>query len=211
MVSRTGGIGSVVAYELAAAGVGKLVIAHGGEIKQSDLNRQLLMTHDALGGPRVESSVRRLKELNPRLEIVSLGEQVNEANADELVSQADLVIDCAPLYEERLAMNRAAMQQGKPLVEAAMYDLTGTLTAFQPGVTGCLACLYPQPPANWRRQFPVFGAVAGTLGCLAAMEAIKIVAGLGEPLFGRLLTLDLASPRFQFHRIERRADCTVCG
>ena len=123
LVSRVGGLGSVVAYELAAAGVGKLVLAHAGNVKPSDLNRQLLMTHDWLGKPRVESAERRLKELNPRLEIVAVPENLNEDNAEQLVSQADLICDCAPLFEERFAMNRQAVLQGKPIVECAMYDL----------------------------------------------------------------------------------------
>ena len=84
LISRCGGLGSVVAYELAAAGVGRLVIAHGGNVKPSDLNRQLLMTHDWLGKPRVESARRRLLELNPRMEIVAIPENVNETNAEEL-------------------------------------------------------------------------------------------------------------------------------
>ena len=133
LVSRVGGLGSVVAYELAAAGIGKLVLAHAGNVKPSDLNRQLLMTHDWLGKPRVESAARRLKELNPRLEIVAVGENVSEENADSLVEQVDLVVDCAPLFEERFAMNRSAVAQGKPIIECAMYDLDASLTSVIPG------------------------------------------------------------------------------
>ena len=123
LVSRCGGLGSVVAYELAAAGVGKLVLAHGGNVKHSDLNRQLLMTHDWLGKPRVESAKKRLLDLNPRLEIVTVDSNVSDCNAADLVEQADVVVDCAPLFEERFAMNREAVRQNKPLVECAMYDL----------------------------------------------------------------------------------------
>jgi len=121
LVSRVGGLGSVVAYELAAAGVGRLVLAHGGNIKPSDLNRQLLMTHAALGTPRVESAERRLRELNPRLEIVPVAENVSEENAERLISEVDLIVDCSPLFQERFAMNRAAVEQGKALVECAMF------------------------------------------------------------------------------------------
>lgn len=211
LVSRTGGIGSVVAYELAAAGVGKLVLAHGGEVKPSDLNRQLLMTRDSLGTPRVESSARRLRELNPDVEIVAVPEQVDEDSAEDLVSQVDLVIDAAPLFAERFAMNRAAVSQRKPLVEAAMYDLQGTVTSILPGKTPCLRCLYPEEPASWKRQFPVFGAMAGTLGAIAAMEAIKIIAGLGEPLYGKLLTVDLRIMQFQTLPITLNPHCGLCA
>lgn len=103
LISRCGGVGGIVAYQLAAAGVGRLVIAHRGNIKHSDLNRQLLMTYDALGTSRVESAERRLKELNPRLEIVSVDANVNEGNVASLVEQADVVVDCAPLFEERFS------------------------------------------------------------------------------------------------------------
>ena len=211
LVSRVGGLGSVVAYELAAAGIGKLVLAHAGNVKPSDLNRQLLMTHDWLGKPRVESAERRLKDLNPRLEIVAVGENVNEENADALVKQADLVVDCAPLFEERFAMNRAAVEQGKPIVECAMYDLEASLTTLIPGETPCLSCLTPEKPPAWKREFPVFGAVSGTVGCLAAMEAIKVLAGFGEPLAGTMLTFDLRTMAFARRSVSRRADCQVCG
>jgi molybdopterin/thiamine biosynthesis adenylyltransferase len=211
LVSRVGGLGSVVAYELAAAGVGKLVLAHAGNVKPSDLNRQLLMTHDWLGKPRVESAERRLKELNPRLEVVAVEENVSEDNAAALIEQVDLVIDCAPLFPERFAMNRQAVVQNKPLVECAMYDLEAQLTTIIPGQTPCLACLYPDQPPEWRREFPVFGAVSGTVGCMAAMEAIKVLSGFGEPLAGSLLTFDLRDMSFARRRITRNPGCAVCG
>jgi molybdopterin-synthase adenylyltransferase len=211
LVSRVGGVGGVVAYELASAGVGRLVLAHAGNVRPSDLNRQLLMTHDGLGQPRVESAARRLRELNPRLDVVAVGENVSDENADRLVEQADLVVDCAPLFTERYAMNRAAVAQGKPMVECAMFDMEAHITTFVPGRTPCLACLYPEDPAHWRRQFPVFGAVAGTVGCLAAVEAIKLIAGLGEPLLGRLLTLDLRSMAWRSLNLHREPSCPICG
>ena len=211
LVSRVGGLGSVVAYELAAAGVGKLVLAHAGNVKPSDLNRQLLMTHSWLGKPRAESAERRLKELNPRLEIVTVPENLNEDNAEQLVSQADLVCDCAPLFEERFAMNRQAVLQNKPIVECAMYDLDAQITTVIPGETACLSCLFPEKPPEWRREFPVFGAGSGTVGCLAAMEAVKVLGGFGEPLTNQLLTFDLRFMRFTKLAIEKREGCRVCG
>ncbi|MCH2161772.1 MAG: HesA/MoeB/ThiF family protein [Phycisphaerales bacterium] len=211
LVSRCGGLGSPVAYELAAAGIGRLVIAHAGNVKPSDLNRQLLMTHDWLGRPRVESASRRLRELNPRLDVVAVNENLSTDNADELVGMADLVVDCAPLFEERFAMNDAAVGQGKPMVECAMYDLEATITSIVPGKSPCLRCLVPENPSEWRREFPVFGAVSGTVGCMAAMEAIKLIGGFGAPLVGRMLTMDLRSMAFDGYDIERRPDCPTCG
>ncbi len=211
LVSRVGGLGSVVAYELAAAGIGKLVLAHAGNVKPSDLNRQLLMTHDWLGRPRVESALRRLKDLNPRLDIVPIPENISEENAESIVSQADVIVDCAPLFEERFAMNRQALQQNKPLIECAMYELEGQITTIVPGKTPCLRCLHPEPPSAWKREFPVFGAVSGTVGCLGAMEAIKVISGLGEPLAGRMITYDLRDMTFRRRNLLRNPDCPDCG
>ena len=202
LVSRCGGLGSVVAYELAAAGVGRLVIPHGGNVKPSDLNRQLLDTHASIGTPRIDVITQRLLDLNPRLDVVPIAANIGEQNAEEIVGQCDVVVDCAPLFEERYAMNDAAMRQGKPMVDAAMYELQAQLTTLIPGETPSLRCIYPDPPAFWRRRFPVFGAVSGAVGCLAAMEAIKLIAGagddgLGETLAGRMLRFDLRDMSFR--------------
>ncbi len=211
MISRCGGLGSVVAYELAAAGVGKLVLAHGGTVKHADLNRQLLMTHDWLGKPRIESAVRRLKELNPRLDIVGVNANVDEHNVRDLTEQADLIVDAAPLFQERYLMNQQAVLQGKPMIECAMYELGLQVTTFAPGKTACLSCLYPEFPEQWKRRFPVFGAVSGTLGCIAAMEAIKVISGLGSPLYNQMLMLDLRDGSFMKRTIRKRSDCKTCA
>ena len=211
MVSRIGGLGGLVAYELAAVGVGRLVLAHAGKLKPSDLNRQLLMRHDALGQARIDTAVESLKALNPRLEIVAVPANVTEANAAKLVGQADVVVDCAPLFEERFAMNAACVRLAKPMVECAMYETEAHITSFAPGKTGCLRCLYPEEPDDWKRRFPVIGAVSGAVGCLGAMEAIKIITGLGDPLFNRLVTCDLRAMTFNSVRLRQRSDCPVCG
>ena len=211
MVSRVGGVGSVVAYELAAAGVGKLVLAHAGNVKPSDLNRQLLMTHDWIGKPRIESIRRRLLELNPRMEIVAIGENVNEENAEGLVTQCDVVVDCAPLFPERFAMNRQAVLQNKPMIECAMFDMEAHLTTIVPRQSPCLQCTFPADPPLWKRQFPVLGAVSGTVACMGAVEAVKLIAGIGEPMTGRILRMDLRTMTFRTMKTSRRSDCPVCG
>ncbi len=211
LISRVGGLGGLVAYELAAAGIGKLILAHAGKVKPSDLNRQLLMTHESIGQLRVETAKRRLLELNPRLVIDAVAENIDHQNAMKWVSQVDIVVDCAPMFEERLAMNRAAVALGKPMIECAMFELEGSLTTFSPGKTPCLACLTPEPPKNWSRKFPVFGAVSGTVGCMAAMEVIKVLCDMGTPLYGSLLTFDLRTMQFRRSKIEKRLDCSVCG
>ena len=211
LISRCGGVGSAVAYYLAAAGIGRIVVAHAGNIKPSDLHRQILMTHDGIGKSRVESASSRLLELNPRLMVEPIPENISEHNAERLVKKVDLVVDCAPLFLERFLMNREAIRQRKPLVECAMYELEAQITTIIAGRTPCLACLYPAEPAAWQREFPVFGAVAGMVGCLGAMEAIKVLSGLGAPLLGKLLTCDLRDMVFRTVNLTSRRDCPVCG
>ncbi|NEQ71899.1 MAG: HesA/MoeB/ThiF family protein [Okeania sp. SIO2C9] len=211
LISRVGGVGSVVALELAAAGIGKLVLAHGGNIKPSDLNRQLLMTYHGIGSSRVESAARHLKELNPHVEIEAIPENISESNVERLVREVDLVVDCAPLFEERFAMNSEIVRQKKPMVECAMYDMEAQITTIIPGQTPCLSCLYPEKPNIWKREFPVFGAISGTIACMAATEAIKVISGVGEPLLGKLLICNLRQMTFQKFDIYRQSNCSVCG
>lgn len=203
LISRVGGLGSVVAYELAAAGVGRLILAHGGDVQPSDLNRQILMTHDWIGKPRIESAERRLKQLNPRLRIESVQENLTQENADRLVAMADCVVDAAPMFQERLAMNDAAQRLTVPVVEAAMFELDATLTVIHPPETATFRELVPDVPPTWQRRFPVFGAVSATVGSLAAMEAIKLLAGFGDPLKNRLLRMNLRTMSFQTISLPR--------
>jgi molybdopterin/thiamine biosynthesis adenylyltransferase len=170
----------------------------------------MLMTADGLGKPRVESALRRLKELNPRLAVEIRNANIGEENVDELVEDADLIVDAAPLFRERFLLNRAAVEQGKPMVDSAMYELEAQLTTIVPGRTPCLTCLYPGDPPGWRRQFPVFGAVSNMIGSLAAMEAIKVLSGVGEPLLGRLLVADLRDMSFRTVKLQRNLHCLVC-
>jgi molybdopterin/thiamine biosynthesis adenylyltransferase len=211
LISRCGGLGGAVAYELAAAGIGKLVIAHGGNLKHSDLNRQLLQTEDHVGKPRIESIVRRLKDLNPRIEIVALGENVSGENADSLVAQADVVVDAAPLFEERYALNRAAVRQRKPMVECAVHTMELYVTTIVPGRTACLQCFVPEKPPHLKREFPILGAVSGIAGCLGAVEVVKLLTGMGEPLAGILLKMDLATLRTSQLKLTREPACPVCA
>jgi molybdopterin/thiamine biosynthesis adenylyltransferase len=211
LISRVGGLGGVVAYQLAAAGVGRLVLAMGGKVKASDLHRHLQQSHDRIGEPRLPGVAKRLRELNPRVEVVTVEENASEENADALVTQADIIVDAAPLFPERYALNRAAVAAGKPMVECAMFAMEAQITTIFPGRTACLRCITPEPPPDWKRQFPVLGAVSGTVGCLGAVEVVKLITGIGKPLAGTLLTMDLGTMQFRRLKIARRADCPVCG
>jgi molybdopterin/thiamine biosynthesis adenylyltransferase len=211
LVSRVGGVGGAAALYLAAAGIGRLVLAHKGSVKTSDLNRQVLMTADSVGTSRVASARKRLRELNPRVEVEIFDQNIDAAGAAKLVGKADLVVGAAPLFEERLLANREAVRQGKPLVDAAMFELEAQLTTVVPGKSPCLACLYPVEPPGWKRRFPVFGAVAGLIGSFAALEAIKVLTGMSDPLLGRMLICDFRNMTFRTARLRRNASCAVCG
>jgi molybdopterin/thiamine biosynthesis adenylyltransferase len=211
LVTRIGGVGGTLAHQLCAAGVGRLILAHAGNLRPDDLNRQLLMSHTGVGQLRVEQAAQRLRAFNPHVEIVPVAENITEQNVERLVGQADAIACCAPLFQERLLLNRAAVAQTKPLVDCAMYELEAQLTTVFPGRGPCLACLYPEEPVAWKRRFPVFGAVAGTIGCLGAMEVIKVLAGLGEPLVGKMVICDLRDMSFRTVQMRRNETCTVCG
>ena len=211
LVSRIGGVGGTLALHLAAAGIGRLILAHAGDLRSDDLNRQLLMSHAGLGRSRVEQAARRLREFNPLVEIVPIEENITDINVERLAQDADVIASCAPLFQERLLLNRAAVAQNKPLVDCAMYELEAQLTTVAPGRGPCLACLYPSESTAWKRQFPVFGAVAGTVASLGAMEVIKVLSGLGEPLIGKMLICDLADMSFRKIQLRRNEACLVCG
>jgi molybdopterin/thiamine biosynthesis adenylyltransferase len=210
LVTRVGGVGGSAAQQLAHAGVGRLVLAHAGELRIDDLNRQGLMSADRVGKSRVETAAARLRQIQPGIDVVAVAENVSDANAAGLVGEADLVVDAAPLFGERLALNRECVRQGKPLVDCAMYGMEFQVAVVLPGRTACLACLYPEEPPAWKRKFPVLGGVAAAAGALGAVEAVKLLAGIGEPLAGRLLLADLRVGSFRSVSISRRSDCAVC-
>jgi molybdopterin/thiamine biosynthesis adenylyltransferase len=211
LVTRIGGVGGAAAMYLAAAGVGKLVLAHAGSLRPDDLNRQTLMRADGVGRKRVELASKRLRELNPRLELLTVPANAGPENASKLVSEADVIVDAAPLFAERFALNAQAVKRKRPMVDAAMYEMEGRLTTIVPGKGPCLACLHPDEPPAWKRQFPVLGAVAGTMGCLAATEAVKLLTDLGEPLVGRILHADLRTMEFRTLKVNRDPHCRVCA
>jgi molybdopterin-synthase adenylyltransferase len=211
LVTRIGGVGGCVAYQLAAAGVGRLILAHAGNLRPDDLNRQLLMSYARIGQSRVEQAAHRLRAFNPFGAVVPVAENITPENVDRLVADADAVACCAPVFRERLLLNEAAVRQVKPLVDCAMFELEVQLTTVLPGRSPCLACLYPDEPPGWQRRFPVFGAVAGTVGALGAMEIIKVLAGLATPLAGKLLIGDLGTMTFRTVALRRRHGCRVCG
>ncbi|MGJ3252422.1 MAG: HesA/MoeB/ThiF family protein [Elainellaceae cyanobacterium] len=211
LVTGVGGLGGTAALYLAVAGVGKLILVRGGNLKRDDMNRQILMTDDWVGKPRVFKAKDTLAAINPDIEIEARCEFVTADNVDGLVQSADLALDCAFDFKERTLLNAACVRWGKPMVEAAMNDMEAYLTTIIPGETPCLSCIFPEIPEWDRWGFGVLGAVSGTLACLTALEAVKLITGLGEPLLGKLLTIDLARAEFAKRRPYRDPECPVCG
>lgn len=211
LVTGVGGLGGTAALYLAVAGVGKLILVRGGNLQLDDMNRQILMTDDWVGNPRVFKAKETLAAINPDIEIEAICEYVTAENVDRLVRSADLALDCAFNFQERNLLNAACVYWDKPMVEAAMNDMEAYLTTIVPGKTPCLSCIFPEKPEWDRWGFGVLGAVSGTLACLTALEAIKLITGLGEPLTGQLLTLDLARAEFAKRRPYHDPYCAVCG
>ena len=211
LVSRIGGLGGPLAFQLAAAGIGKLILAHAGNLRKDDLNRQILMRWDGLETPRVESAAKTLANFNPNVEVETVNANFSENNAAELVSQADVVFDCAPLFEERFLMNRECVRQGKPLIDCAMYNLEGHVFPIVAGQTPCLSCLFPETPPHWKRRFPVIGAVSALIANVGAMEGLKLLAGFGQSHLGQMIHLDASSMEMRKIEVKRRPSCIVCG
>jgi len=210
LVSRIGGLGGVVAFQLAAAGIGKLVLAHAGNLRKDDLNRQILMRWDGLNSPRVESAVKTLSAFNPNIEVEVHDTNIEEANVTELVDRSDIVFSCAPLFEERFLMNRECVRQGKPMIDCAMFNLEGHVFPIAPGQTPCLACLFPEKPPHWKRKFPVFGAVSALIGCMGVMEGLKLLTGFGESNIGKMIVMDTARMESTKVDVQCREGCSIC-
>lgn len=211
LISRIGGLGGPLALSLAAAGIGKLILVHGGELRPDDLNRQILMRHDYLGKKRVAAAAETLRNFNPHIEIEIVAENFNQDNAAGLVARADIVFDAAPLFEERFLMNRECVAQRKPLIDCAMFNMEGQVIPIVPGETACLACLYPEVPVHWKRRFPVVGAVSALIANIGAIEGIKLLAGMSGVNLHRLIYFDTLAMKLQKVEIVRNPDCEVCG
>jgi molybdopterin-synthase adenylyltransferase len=211
LVTGVDGLGGTAALYLAVAGIGKLILVRGGELRLDDMNRQVLMTDDWVGSPRVFKAQETLLSINPDVEIEAVNDYVTADNVDELVQSADIALDCAHNFTERDLLNAACVRWRCPMVEAAMNDMEAYLTTIIPHETGCLSCLFPEKPDWDRRGFGVLGAVSGTLACLTALEAIKFLTGFSSPLLSQLLTMDLGRLEFAKRRTHLDPDCPVCG
>ena len=211
LVSRAGGLGGPLCFSLAAAGFGKIRIAHGGELRLDDLNRQVLMAYDRVGELRIQSIEETLQRFNPHIEIELVAENVVQENAAELTEGVGIVFAAAPLFEERLLMNEQCVNRGIPFVDCAMFAMEGRVIPIVPGKTPCLACLYPEIPPHWKRRFPVIGAVSALAANIGAIEGIKLLTGIDQAQTGKMIYFDSGSMNFQNIGIKRNPKCEVCG
>lgn len=210
VVAGVGGLGSTACMLLAAAGVGRLTIIDSDQVELSNLNRQLLHWDEDIGAPKVQSALRKLQKLNPTVEIRALQERITRENVEDLLNDADLVLDAMDNMATRFALNEACVRKGIPFVHGGVYGLMGQVTTVIPRKGPCLRCIFPQD-AEGPRPFPVFGTAPALVASLEVTEAIKVLAGFGEPLVGRLLFLNGETMEFTLITVERNPRCSVCG
>ena len=212
MVMRVGGLGGPTALWLAAAGIGRLILAHAGRLTPSNLNRQILMRGDGIGQPRAPQAQETIQRFNPDCDVWAISDEPTPERVEEWVAEADIVCSATPDFNERLWLSDACVKLGKPMVFAGMDEMEAQLTTIVPGRTPCVRCLLPEVPDWWEPYgFPVLGAVSGSLGALGAIEAIKILTGFGRPLLGKLLVYDCADMTFATYDLARDPQCPACA
>jgi sulfur-carrier protein adenylyltransferase/sulfurtransferase len=211
-----GGLGSPASLYLAAAGIGTLGIIDADIVDETNLQRQIAHSLDTLGTPKVDSAKRSIEALNPDVNVITYRERLTSENIDRILDDGwDLIVDGADNFPTRYLVNDASVWRGIPVVHGSIYRFEGQVTVLKPGEGPCYRCLFPEPPppelAPSCAEGGVLGVLPGIVGTLQTNEAIKLAAGIGEPLVGRLLLLDALATEFNEVKIERRADCPVCG
>jgi molybdopterin/thiamine biosynthesis adenylyltransferase/rhodanese-related sulfurtransferase len=211
-----GGLGSPASLYLAAAGVGTLGIVDADIVDETNLQRQIVHSLDTLGTPKVDSAKRAIGGLNPDVNVLTYRERLTSENIDRILDDGwDLIVDGADNFPTRYLVNDASVWHNIPVVHGSIYRFEGQVTVFKPHEGPCYRCLFPEPPppelAPSCAEGGVLGVLPGIIGSLQTSEAIKLAAGIGEPLIGRLLLFDALSTEFSDVKIERRADCPVCG
>ncbi|MDB5353613.1 MAG: UBA/THIF-type binding protein [Phycisphaerales bacterium] len=218
-----GGLGCPIALYLAAAGVGTIGLADVDVVSPSNLQRQVLFGVKDIGEPKVEAAARRLKDLNPDLNLIEHRTIVNSSNVLDLIKDYDVIIDGTDNFPTRYCVNDACVIAKKPNVYGSIFRFEGMVTVFAPHLknpdTGdagpCYRCMYPEPPDPGSvpscAEGGVLGVICGTVGSLQANETIKLILGLGRPAIGRLLTYSSVDLEFRTYKIRRDPSCPVCG
>ena len=216
LIVGAGGLGSPAALYLAAAGVGTLGIADFDRVEEHNLQRQLLHGSCSVGKLKTDSAVARLADVNPFVRVQPHLDGVTVENALELFSHYDVIVDGSDNFATRYLNNDAAFLAKKPLVYGSIFKFEGQVAVFDPARGGpCYRCLFPEPPPAGSvpncGEAGVVGALCGVIGSLQALETIKLVAGFGEPLLGRMLTYDALRQQFTTITLPRDPDCPLCG
>jgi adenylyltransferase/sulfurtransferase len=216
LIVGAGGLGSPVALYLAAAGVGTLTLCDNDAVDLTNLQRQIVHRSDSIGAPKAESARRTLAAINPEVEVNALVERIAGARLAQLVCDADIVLDCSDNFATRHALNRACVAHGKPLVSGAGVRFDGQIAVFdlRQAQSPCYHCLFPEHGDSEDMRCAVMGVFAplvGIIGSMQAAEALKLLAGIGATLSGRLLLLDALAMEWRTVRLTRDPACAVCG
>jgi adenylyltransferase/sulfurtransferase len=216
LVIGAGGLGSPAALYLASAGVGTITLADGDAVDLTNLQRQILHTTAAVGRPKAASGRDTLAKLNPEVRVVALEERLDPERLGELVARADVVLDCSDNFATRHAANRACVKHRRALVSGAGVRFDGQISVFdlRRDDSPCYGCLFPEDATIEEERCAVMGVFApltGIIGATQAAEALKLLAGAGEPLCGRLLLLDALRMEWRSIRLKKDPACKVCG
>jgi molybdopterin/thiamine biosynthesis adenylyltransferase len=216
LIIGAGGLGSPVALFLGSAGVGHLTIVDNDTVDMTNLQRQIAHTMSRVGLPKVASAEIAIASLNPTITVVPVMARADAALLDELVAQADVVLDCCDNFATRHSINVACVKHRKPLVSGAAIRFDGQVCVYDPrdDKSPCYACVFPpddELPETRCATMGVFAPLVGIIGSMQASEALKLLSGAGRVLTGRLVMLDGRAMEFTEVRIGRQADCCVCG
>lgn len=216
VIVGVGGLGSPVALYLAAAGVGRITLIDHDTVDATNLQRQIAHTLARLGQAKVRSAQTAMQALNPEPRIEALAQRADAALLEQLLPDADVLLDCSDNFATRHALNRASVRHRVPLVSGAALRFDGQLAVFDPRqrTSPCYACVFPPAPAPEETRCATFGVLAplvGLVGSMQAAEALKLLAGIGSSMVGRLLLIDALHTDFQPLRLARNPDCAVCA
>ncbi len=215
LIVGAGGLGSPAAIYLAAAGVGRLVIADDDTVELSNLQRQILHHQSDIGRDKVASAQDTLTAINPEVEVTPVAERLQGSRLERAVNEADVVLDCSDNFATRFAVNQACINQRTPLVSGAAVRLEGQVAVFIPGRpdSPCYGCLYREgeEPDQTCSENGVLSPLVGIIGSLQALEAVKVVLSLGEDLCGRLIVFDAFHHEWRSLKVPRDPGCPVCG
>jgi len=216
LIVGAGGLGSPVALYLGSAGVGHITIADHDRVEATNLQRQVAHTLDRIGQFKAESARQAIAAINPDVTVTPVTQRAEGALLDELVAQADLVLDCTDNFATRHAINRACVKHRKPLVSGAAIRFDGQVAVFDAGnaQSPCYACVFPDSELMEETlcaTMGVFAPLVGIIGSTQAAEALKLICGVGEALTGRLLMLDGRRMEWSEMKLARNTACAVCG